>query len=298
MSGNWWDILPREVYSGLERVETRQPWYSVYRIHDWLYALYEDGQYDEALMYLVIGDERAAVIDGGTGIGRLDKLVEELTDKPYFLLLTHTHNDHIGGCEDFKEIAVIDDVMSRESSAQGLGKGKMGEMLEPSAVIKPLPEDFDSGNFYAPPYKVTHWLRDGEEIDLGGRKLEVIYTPGHSSDHICLLDRDARYLFTGDIYYTGGVTSYLPGSNLDDFVESCRRLVDLIPYYDYLMPAHNEPLVDKEQMREMYLGAKGIKDGTITDYTTRRSVAVNYDIEVRRYQFSRFNISVRADIFE
>ena len=106
MPGNWYDVLPRKVYSKLEKVETNQPWYSVYRIHDWLYALYEDGQYDEALMYLVIGSERAAVIDGGTGIGRLDKLVEELTDKPYFLLLTHTHNDHIGGCKHVKEIAV------------------------------------------------------------------------------------------------------------------------------------------------------------------------------------------------
>ena len=298
MSGNWHDVLPREVYSRLEEIGTSQPWYSVYRIHDWLYALYEDGQYDEALMYLAIGDERAAVIDGGTGIGRLDKLVEELTDKPYFLLLTHTHNDHIGGCEDFDEIAVFDDEMSRESSANGLGRDKMGEMLEPGAVIKPLPEDFDPDNFYAPPYKVTHWLRDGEIIDLGDRKLEVIYTPGHSSDHSCLLDRNSRYLYTGDIYYTGGVTSYLPGGNLDDFVESCRRLVDLMPYYDYLMPAHNEPLVDKEQMREMHMGAKGIKDGISMEYITRRSVAVNYDLEVRRYQFSRFSLSVRADLFE
>ena len=298
MSGNWWDILPREVYSGLEEVKTRQLWYSVYRIHDWLYALYEDGQYDEALMYLVIGEDRAAVIDGGTGIGRLDKLVEELTDKPYFLLLTHTHNDHIGGCKDFEEIAAFDDVMSRESAARGLGRNKMGEMLEPRAVIKSLPEGFDPDNFYAPPYKVTHWLKDGDIIDLGGRKLEVIYTPGHSSDHICLLDRDARYLFTGDIYYTGGVTSYLPGGNHDDFVDSCRKLVDLMPLYDYLMPAHNEPLVEREQMREMYMGAKGIKDDTITEYAMRRSVAVNYDLMVRRYQFSRFSISVRANLFE
>jgi glyoxylase-like metal-dependent hydrolase (beta-lactamase superfamily II) len=297
MSGNWWDILPREVYSGLELVETSQPWYSVYRIHDWLYALYEDGQYDEALMYLVVGEERAAVIDGGTGIGRLDRLVEELTDKPYFLLLTHTHNDHIGGCKDLEEIALFDDVMSRESSENGLGRDKMGEMLEPGAVIKPLPEEFDPDNFYAPPYKVTHWLKDGETIDLGGRKLEVVYTPGHSSDHICLLDRDARYLFTGDIYYTGGVTSYLPGSNLDDFVDSCKRLVDLMPFYDYLMSAHNEPLVEKEQIMEMYQAAKGIRDNSFTNYTKLRSIASNYDVFIRRYKFHRFSLSVRADIF-
>ncbi len=281
----------------MEKVETSQSWYSVYRIHEWLYALLEDGQYDEALMYLVIGEDRAAVIDGGTGIGRLDKLVAELTDKPVLLVLTHTHNDHIGGCEDFDEIAAFDDVMSRESVAEGLGRDKMGEMLEPGAVIKPLPEGFDPENFYAPPYIVTRWLRDGDVIDLGGRRLEVIHTPGHSSNHICLLDREARCLFTGDIYYTGGVTSYLPGGSHDDFVESCRRLVDLMPEYDWLMPAHNEPLVENAQMREMYEVARGIKDDVFTEYTSRRSVAVNYDIMVRRYQFSHFSLTVRESIF-
>jgi len=297
MSGNWWDILPRKVFSTLEEIETSQPWYSVYRIHDWLYALLEDGQYDEALMYLVIGEKRAAVIDGGTGIGSLKRLVEELTDRPCFLLLTHTHNDHIGGCKEFEEIAVFDDVMSWESAAKGLGKDKMGEMIEPGAVIKPLPEDFDSGNFYAPPFRVTHWLKDGDMLELGGRSLEVIHTPGHSSNHICILDREARYLFTGDIYYTGNVTSYLPGGNFVDFVESCRKLVNLTQFYDWLMPAHNEPLVEKEQMVEMYNAAKSILEKSGLEYTLHRSVAVNYDLMTRKYHFNRFSLSVRDDIF-
>ena len=124
---NWWDALPRSIYSTLDKVKTSQYWYDVYKIHEWLYVIYEGGQYDEALMYLVIGDEEAAVIDGGTGIGHLDKLVEELTEKPYSLVLTHTHNDHIGGCKDFEDIAVFDDVMSWESAAKGLGHDKMGK---------------------------------------------------------------------------------------------------------------------------------------------------------------------------
>jgi glyoxylase-like metal-dependent hydrolase (beta-lactamase superfamily II) len=297
MSGEWWRKLPRKIYATLEKIETSQPWYSVYKIQDWLYALYEDGQYDEAHMYLVIGEERAVVIDGGTGIGRLDKLVEELTDKDCFLLLTHTHNDHIGGCKDFNDIWVFDDCMSWESAAMGLGKDKMGEMLEPGAVIKPYPMDFYPENFYAPPYTVSRWLKDGDIVDLGGRTLEVIYTPGHSSNHICLLDRGARYLYTGDIYYTGAVTSYLPGGGHDDFIDSCRKLVELMPYYDWLMPAHNEPLVEKEQIQEMYEAVKGIKEDTITEYIKHRSIAVNYNLEVRRYQFSRFSLSVREDIF-
>lgn len=298
MPVKWWEKLPRKIYEGLEKIETSQPWYSVYKIQDWLYAIYEDGQYDEALMYLVIGEEKAAVIDGGTGIGRLDKLVAELTEKHCFLLLTHTHNDHIGGCKDFNEIWVYNDSMSWESAVKGLGKGKMGEMLESGAVIKPYPIDFDPENFFAPPYTVSKWLKDGEIIDLGGRILEVVYTPGHSSNHICLLDREAKYLYTGDIYYTGAVTSYLPGGCHDDFIDSCCKLVNLMSYYDWLMPAHNEPLVEKEQMQEMYEASKGIKKGTLTEFTKHRSIAVNYNLEVRRYQFSRFSLLVREDIFK
>ena len=293
MSGNWWDTLPRDAYSKLEKVETSQPWYSVYKIHNWLYCIYEDGQYDEAVMYLVIGEKEAVLIDGGTGIGRLNLLVEELTDKPYYLVLTHTHNDHIGGCKHFNDIALYDDAMGRESSANGLGKEKMGEIIEQGFVWKEYPDEFDPENYYAPPYTVTRWLKDGDILDLGGRRLEVIYTPGHSSDHICILDRDARYLYTGDIYYTGGVTSYLPGGDHDQFIESCGRLVDLDPHYDWLMSAHNEPLVEKEQMKAMHYAATSIKDGTATNYTKGRSVTVNYDIKVRRYQFDRFNLTVR-----
>lgn len=294
--GNWWDILPRRVYSSLEKVETSQSWYDVYRLHDWLYALYEGGQYDEALMYLVIGDEQAVVVDGGTGIGRLDLLVEELTDKPYFLLLTHTHNDHIGGCKDFDEIAVYDDAMSRESAAEGLGRDKMGEIIEGDNVIREYPQGFDPDSYYAPPYTVTRWLRDGDRVELGGRSLEVIYTPGHSSDHLCLLDRGSRYLWTGDLFYTGGVTTYLPGGDHDSFIESCRRLVDLMPHYDMLLPAHNEPLVEKEIMVELMKAAEDVKAGRLTEYRESRSVAVNYNILVRRYQFSRFALITKADL--
>ena len=292
MSGNWWDILPREAYANLEKVETKQPWYSVYKLHDWLYCIYEDGQYDEAVMYLVIGEKEAIVIDGGTGIGRLDLLVEELTDKPYYLVLTHTHNDHIGGCKHFKDIALMDSPQGWESAAKGLDKEKMYEIIQPGYVWKGYPEGFDAENYYAPPYTVTRWLKDGDIIDLGGRKLEVLYTPGHSNDHICLLDKEARHLFTGDNYYTGGVTTYLPWGDHDQFIESCKRLFDLSPHYDWLMSAHNEPNVEKEQMKAMYDAAVAIKEGTATDYKESRSVAVNYDLKVKRYQFERFSLTV------
>jgi glyoxylase-like metal-dependent hydrolase (beta-lactamase superfamily II) len=291
MSGNWWDILPRKVFSTLEEIETDQPWYSVYRIHDWLYALLEDGQYDEALMYLVIGEKRAVVIDGGTGIGSLKRLVEELTDRPCFLLLTHTHNDHIGGCKEFEEIAVFDDVMSWESAAKGLGKDKMGEMIEPGAVIKSLPEDFDSGNFYAPPFRVTHWLEEGDILELGGRSLEVIHTPGHSPDSICLLDRENKIFWTGDSFYPALIYIYSPTTSLDQFIESFSKMVELMPYYEWVMPSHNEPKIEKHLIKECYTAAKNIKEGTAGAYTE----GIAAGIKVHRYDYDRFSLIVRAE---
>ena len=290
-SGNWWDPLPHEIYSKLERVETGQPWFEVYRVHEWLYVIYEDGIFDQPVMYLVVGNDRAALIDGGSGIGRIDKVVEELTDKPYFLLLTHTHNDHIGGCKDFDEIALMDDVMSWERAAKGYGKAKMGEIIDEGYVIKDLPPEFDPDDYYAAPFIVTEWLHDNEVIDLGGRKLEVLYTPGHASNHVCLLDRDARHLYVGDNYYTGGISTYLPGGNHDDFIESCRRMVELIPHYDFLMPAHNQPLVEKEETVELLRAAEEIKAGTATNYTDRMAIAADYHKPVRRYQYKRFSLT-------
>ena len=62
------------------------------------------------------------------------------------------------------------------------------------------------------------------------------------------------------------------------------------------MSAHNEPFVEKEQMKAMYDAAVSIKEGTATNYTEGRSVAVNYDIKVRRYQFERFSLTTNKDV--
>jgi len=121
-------------------------------------------------------------------------------------------------------------------------------------------------------------------VDLGGRRLEVIHTPGHSSNHICLLDRVSRYLWTGDLFYTGGISTYLPGGDHSKFIESVRKLIDLFPHYDTLMSAHNEPLVEKEVLVDLLRAAKDIKAGRASNYTE----GTGYGKKIRRYQYARF----------
>jgi glyoxylase-like metal-dependent hydrolase (beta-lactamase superfamily II) len=72
-------------------------------------------------------------------------------------------------------------------------------------------------------------LRDGDRVDLGGRTLTVLHTPGHSPDSICLLDEHDGLLFAADTISTGPIYAQLPDSDLEAFAASTRRLADLAP---------------------------------------------------------------------
>lgn len=284
----WWDPHPHTSYQNLEKIKTRQPWYDVYRVKPWLHVIYEAGIFDEPVIYLIEGEREAAVIDGGSGIGRLDKLVAELTEKPFFLLLTHTHNDHIGGCKHFRDIAAFDDVMTWERAAKGYEKAKMMEIIEGENVQRKYPRSFDPQSYYAPPFTVTRWLRDCDIIDLGGRRIEVIHTPGHASNEICLLDQNARFLYTGDHFYNGGISTYLPGGDPDQFIASTRRLIGLMPSFDLLMPAHHQPLVKKSVLHDLLKASYDICTGEAKNGIRRQAVAVDYNIPIIRYQYPDF----------
>lgn len=105
----WWEKLPRPIYAKLKKVETSQKWFEVYKLLDDTFAIYEPFQFEEAISYLVIGKDKAVVIDTGTGIGNLKRVVSELTHMPVSVVNTHVHWDHIGNNYQFEEIACFND---------------------------------------------------------------------------------------------------------------------------------------------------------------------------------------------
>ncbi|MFQ5820549.1 MAG: MBL fold metallo-hydrolase, partial [Candidatus Heimdallarchaeota archaeon] len=236
----WWTKLPRAIYAELERIPCREEWFEVYRVSDGVYVFYEPGQFEEAISYLIEGGEKAVLIDTGCGIGNLRKAVEEVTDLPVMVVNTHVHNDHIGHNHLFDNVAMYDHPISHEVAKNGLPNSKMAPLVASGKVWKPLPAEFDVKNFLVPPFKVSHWLQDGDKINLGNRVLEALHTPGHTPDSICLLERETRLLFTGDIFYTAAIYLYLPGSDLPTFIKSYHKLMEYYPYFDRLMPSHNE----------------------------------------------------------
>ena len=162
--------------------------------------------YNESL-YLVEGDNRALLIDAGTYIPGLDKIVAKITSKPVTMMLTHAHGDHVGGVGPFPEVY--------------LNAGDMpivpNNMRNYKGQIK--------------------YLNDSEVIDLGGREIEVVFTPGHTAGSATFFDRARHYGFSGDAF---GSTNLLVFTNLSTEMYSAERIERYMKKHDirFLFPGH------------------------------------------------------------
>ncbi len=287
MTDNWNEALPQSVWSNFKEVSISDDWFKIYEIAANLVVFYEPRHYEQTLVNLIIGRERAALIDTGCGIGDLRKAVKAVTDKPVVVINTHTHPDHLGSNYQFGDVAMFDHPLAHRVAEKGVPHQTMqNEILAEKLVIKPWPQDFDPNGFCLPPFRVSRWLRPGDRIDLGDRDLFVIHTPGEAADHICLLDRTDRLLFCGDILLHGPVWTHLEGGNLNDLVMSYRTLMGYFDDFDHLMPSHNEPWLGKELLPASLAGAEKVVSGQ-AEY---REITDPWNRRLRQYSFGQFSI--------
>jgi glyoxylase-like metal-dependent hydrolase (beta-lactamase superfamily II) len=195
----WCRELPRPAYRQLERVNVPDQWFEVYRIRPGIFAIYEPHQQEEIISYLILGDKQALLFDTGMGISDIRKVVEGLTKLPVSVLNSHTHNDHVSDNWRFSRIYGMDTAFTREHAKGSVAAAQ--EEIGPGAICGELPPGFDAKSYAVKPFHITDWIHGGEKIDLGGRVLEVISTPGHTPDSISLWDARNGLLFTGDMYY-------------------------------------------------------------------------------------------------
>lgn len=259
---NWWDALPREGYRNLERLDTGQEWYAVYRLDARTRIIYEDGQFDENVSYLVEGDRQAVLIDTGDNLADIRELVRGMTSLPIAVLNTHRHLDHIGGNYLFDEVWAYDHRVTREVAALGVNHEAALEVIQPGSLRKPVPEPFYENTYCIPPYRVTRWIADGEKIDLGGRVLEAIHTPGHAPDHLMFMEKETGYFWTGDNFYTGCVYTHLPWGNLDVFIDTYeRKILPRLSEARLLLPSHNDPCSRLDVLEEIAALARLARKG-------------------------------------
>ncbi len=258
---DWCRPLPRPEYKTIERVPVSDPWFEVYKPAPGVFAIYEPHQAEEVISYLITGDKRAVLFDTGMGISDMKRLTAALTRLPIIVLNSHTHNDHVGDNWRFDTIYAMDTDFTRQN-AHGSREDAQAE-LEPGSICGSLPQGFDTKSYSTRPWKITKYIHDGERIDLGGRTLEVIATPGHTPDAITLFDRAHGLLFTGDTYYPAPIWLFRPETDLDAYRASIRRLAALAPRVKTVLGAHNIPVAPPSVLPRLVAAFDAVRSGKV-----------------------------------
>lgn len=159
--------------------------------------------FEGPFLYLLFGRDRAILLDTGAGGTKVRPTVDAViaqwlaerhrTSIPLIVAHTHGHGDHHAGDPEFKD--------------------------RPDTVVVGL-----TAQAVAAFFGIADWPHDIAPFDLGGRRLDVIPTPGHHPSHIMIYDRRTRLLLSGDTLYPGRL--YVPSNQLADYRDSIDRVVE------------------------------------------------------------------------
>lgn len=257
----WCRALPRPEYKALAPIEVSDSWFEVYRVAPAVFAIYEPHQSEETISYLILGTSRALLFDTGMGISDIKKLTAELTRLPVAVLNSHTHDDHVGGNWEFGNVYGMDTDFTRKN-AKGSREDAQAE-IAPGEICGKLPAGFDRKTYATRPWTITTYIHDGERIELGERTLEVIATPGHTPDAICLLDRKNGLLFTGDTYYPAPIWLFRPETDLNAYENSVKKLVALVPEIKLVLGAHNVPVAQPSVLPRLLAVFEDVRAGKV-----------------------------------
>jgi len=254
------DSIPRPENAKLPLSTFSDDWYQVYEAADGVYSIVEPYQLQETISHLIVGEDRALLFDTGIGLVSIKSIVENITHLPVIVLNSHTHYDHVGGNWEFSTVLAIDSDYTR-ANMEGFDNNRIAGDFLPEAFCKGMPEGSDTASFHTRSWKQSRYVEDGEILDLGGRKLEVLHVPGHTPDAVALLDAGNRLLFTGDSWYDASLWLFVQETNLKDYEASISRLAALESEVDFLLGAHNSARVEAGRLQAVAGAFRKLRSG-------------------------------------
>jgi glyoxylase-like metal-dependent hydrolase (beta-lactamase superfamily II) len=201
--------------------------------------------------YLIEG-ERPVLIDAGVGTpAHLDEIDAAVGSRDLHLVVTHAHGDHIAGAPAIRE-------------------------RRPSIRLSKMPWPIRDRDLAWTP------LADGDVIETGEGPLQVVHTPGHAPDHICLWHVESRTVFVGDMLQQG-TTVVIPashGGSITAYLASLDRLLRLNPAR--ALPAHGPVIEDPPALIRYYVKHRAEREAQVLAALASGAVTVD-DLLTRIY---------------
>ncbi len=179
--------------------------------------------------FLIVGEEEALLMDTGFEDSGVCQEVKKITDLPVKVLMTHGDPDHAGGLKDFGTCFLHE---------------KDWHLIKDDIRLQPL--------------------KEGDIFECGGFRLEAVEIPGHTYGSVALIERKKKLLFSGDSVQKGGPIFMFGGHrNIDLYIESQKKLLDLANDVRFVFPSHHECPIDASYIEKNLRDAVALKNGEL-----------------------------------
>ena len=208
-------------------------------------------------MTMIVGEQKALLLDTGYGIGHLDRTIAQITNLPLIVVNSHGHLDHVLGNRFFNEVYLHPADLQVYQRHLAIDR-KHSVVSMQSNRPELFPSDFSLDDYLAECETEILPVDEGDIFNLGGVSLTVIHAPGHTPGGIALLDDRDRLLLVGDAASPHVWMFLKESTSMATYMQSLQRMQKLNSQFDGIVASHGPVILPNDLIDRLIHCAENI----------------------------------------
>lgn len=227
-------------------------YFQIYEYNDHLYQIKDSLG---VLSTLIIGKDKACVIDTCYGIYDLKAEIKKITDKDLIVINTHGHMDHASGNYQFEEVYIHEKDL--ELIKHHTSKTWRQKNINSAKRMNVLPENFDEQNYLEKREGNLKFINYFDKFDLGEITCEILPLSGHTKGSIAVWIKEWKLLISSDGACPFVYMFFNESTTVEEYIESLENLLKY-DFKEFLVGHGPKKLLPKSRMEEFLKVAKEI----------------------------------------